>query len=308
MRHLLARRRRIADGAIRLSDRPHPAPDDGRRGRRSWLAPPCCPAPLLSPDAVRRSAPAVRSPRLAASTPRHDCSTGGVLITGGQSRPDDTERVDLATAEVWDPKTETSSATGPLHEPRAFHSATTLPDGRVLVVGGLDNYDGSVHATAEVWDPTTGMFTPTGSLATGRGTRPRVLLPDGRSSSWVAARVLRGRPDGGAVGSRDRHVRPGWIAHRCAVRPHRHGPVRRQGARGRGWRHPGSIRYDRAVGPGLDDLQPGALAHRGPRRPHGDRPARRPRARDRRTVAPLATSPPPRSGTPRRRPSARRVP
>ena len=40
--------------------------------------------------------------------------------------------------------------TGPLAEARASHSATVLPDGRVLVVGGQSDDD---PALAHIWDP-----------------------------------------------------------------------------------------------------------------------------------------------------------
>jgi len=84
------------------------------------------------------------------------------------------------------------SPTGSLIEPRAWHSALLLPDGRVFVVGGegihhvaLDD-DGNaetiflVHHTAEAWDPATGTFGPAGFHASCHGWGPAMLLPDGR--------------------------------------------------------------------------------------------------------------------------------
>ncbi len=61
----------------------------------------------------------------------------------------------------------------------AAHTATLLPDGRVLVVGGMD-VDDHTLASAEIWDPATGSFEPTGSLAEGRDFHTATLLPDGR--------------------------------------------------------------------------------------------------------------------------------
>ncbi len=45
----------------------------------------------------------------------------------------------------------TFSPAGTLTEARANHTATLLPDGRVLVVGG----DGRSNVSAEDWDPMT---------------------------------------------------------------------------------------------------------------------------------------------------------
>ena len=49
---------------------------------------------------------------------------------------------------------------------RAYHTATLLPNGQVLVAGG---YNGScLLASAELYDPATGTWTATGSMATAR--------------------------------------------------------------------------------------------------------------------------------------------
>src|SRR5689334_1801705 len=54
--------------------------------------------------------------------------------------------------------------TGSLNTARDSHSATLLPNGRVLVAGGF----GPVGASAELYDMVLGTWTPTGSLNTGR--------------------------------------------------------------------------------------------------------------------------------------------
>ena len=62
-------------------------------------------------------------------------------------------------------------------------TATLLPDGCVLIVGGGWDDVGGLHATAQVWDPTTESFSPAGSLARARTADDAgiaVALPDGR--------------------------------------------------------------------------------------------------------------------------------
>jgi hypothetical protein len=121
-------------------------------------------------------------------------STGGVLTTPGYSENPATAtllsdgRV-LVTSEdgarVYDPASGTWSATEKMITPRHDHTATLLPDGTVLVAGGV-HHDGMVYS-AELYDPATGSWTAIanthsdgrcrsgcphlGSLAT--------LLPDG---------------------------------------------------------------------------------------------------------------------------------
>ena len=70
---------------------------------------------------------------------------------------------------------------GTLAEARLMHSANLLPDGRVLIVGGLDPAtEESMIATAEIWDPSTMAFGPAGTLAGGTFGHTATLLPDGR--------------------------------------------------------------------------------------------------------------------------------
>ena len=62
---------------------------------------------------------------------------------------------------------------------RGGQTATLLPDGRVLLVGG--QVDGEDQSTAELYDPATDSFTRTGSISTlWRMAPAAVLLPDGR--------------------------------------------------------------------------------------------------------------------------------
>jgi hypothetical protein len=67
---------------------------------------------------------------------------------------------------------------------RIGDTATLLPDGTVLIVGGSERDStgtGSVGlASAELYNPRTGAFSTLGSMATGRRDPASVLLPDGR--------------------------------------------------------------------------------------------------------------------------------
>ena len=89
-------------------------------------------------------------------------NTGDILIAGGTTDyvvPSPT----TATAELFNPGSLTFSYTGTLRTARAKHTATLLPDGKVLIVGG---YDANVNslASAELYDPSTSTFSSAGSL------------------------------------------------------------------------------------------------------------------------------------------------
>jgi len=101
---------------------------------------------------------------------------GRVLIVGG-TRSQDLSWVPLSDAEIYDPVTGTFSLTGSLHDARFYHTATLLPDGRVLITGGSGALDSL--ASAELYDPATGVFTRTGNMSVKRGGPVATLLLDG---------------------------------------------------------------------------------------------------------------------------------
>ena len=62
--------------------------------------------------------------------------------------------------------------------PRRMHSATLLPDGRVLIAGGYSSAD--ALGSAELYDPATSTFIPASSLTWSRGGHTAILLASGK--------------------------------------------------------------------------------------------------------------------------------
>jgi N-acetylneuraminic acid mutarotase len=119
---------------------------------------------------------------------------GRVLAAGGLAPSPNP--VALATAEIYDPRTNTWTEAGMLAQPRYAYSLVMLSDGQVLALGGAHSYDypvgypGGNPWTAdsfvrqlEVYDPGANRWYTAGELQQPQAYAGTVWLPDGRL--WV---------------------------------------------------------------------------------------------------------------------------
>src|SRR5947207_2438884 len=88
----------------------------------------------------------------------------------------------------------TFNNTGPLNTARYLHTATLLPNGKVLVAGGQNG--GGFLVSSELYDPAAGTWAATtGPLNTARYAHTATLLPNGK------VLVAGGQNGGGYLGS-----------------------------------------------------------------------------------------------------------
>lgn len=99
-------------------------------------------------------------------------NNGKVLVAGGYNGSV------LTSAQLYDPSTNSWSATGSLNTARYLHTAILLPNGMVLVAGGHGTST-TILSSAELYDPTTGNWSSAASLANARYTHKATLLATG---------------------------------------------------------------------------------------------------------------------------------
>jgi hypothetical protein len=105
--------------------------------------------------------------------------SGKVLIAGGE----DNSVNELTSTELYDPVSNAfapAASTPVMKTERVGGTATLLPNGKVLIAGGVDN-SGIDLTSAELYDPVTNKFTTsTAVMNAGRDSATATLLPSGK--------------------------------------------------------------------------------------------------------------------------------
>lgn len=110
---------------------------------------------------------------------------GRVLVVGGYKYVSSTSYSTTPTVEIFDPATNLWTVATPIPSARRNHAATLLPDGTVLVSGGVYSASGGAatvwRSDAWIYDPGDDSWTATTSaMSTVRTDHTSTLLPSGR--------------------------------------------------------------------------------------------------------------------------------
>lgn len=101
-----------------------------------------------------------------------------VMVSGGSAQEGGT--APARRSEIFTLSTGAFTPGPELIRDRMAHTATALPDGRLLLVGGWCNSENATTRQAEIWDPAQQAFRPAGHLLHGRHDHAAVRLKDGR--------------------------------------------------------------------------------------------------------------------------------
>lgn len=119
---------------------------------------------------------------MASARSRHTATLladGAILVAGGVG----TGSTALASAERYDPRTDTWQPAGTMSAGHVFHEAVRLLDGRVLIVSGCENsWDRCSYVGAELFDPAkpaAEAWTATGAMPKLRRSHRAILLDNG---------------------------------------------------------------------------------------------------------------------------------
>jgi N-acetylneuraminic acid mutarotase len=138
--------------------------------------------PLISVPSVNKWSPAGSMSQARPGYTVTLLPSGKVLVAGG-CYVSDLACYALATAELYDPATNSWSPAGSMSAARFSHTATLLPSGKVLVAGGANMYWTGLYiplAGAELYDPGSNTWSPAGSMSTARYGHTATLLPSGK--------------------------------------------------------------------------------------------------------------------------------
>ena len=146
---------------------------------------------------------------------------GKVLLVGGSNGQLNGNYLGiLKTAELYDPVSGTFTlAAGKMATARANHTATLLPNGKVLVAGGMNAYVprirwGSCTNAAELYDPASSSWSSAGSMAVVQCGHTATLLQNGKvlivggkdaelydpaTNNWRSAGTMNATHSGSAV-------------------------------------------------------------------------------------------------------------
>ncbi len=106
---------------------------------------------------------------------------GRLLAVGGANVPTTQQTYpELTSVEAFDLATNTWSSLGSLEPGRADHIAASLPDGRVLIAGGLTGIDTVTLGDSWLFNPSTDSFADAGEMVTPRARATASVLADGR--------------------------------------------------------------------------------------------------------------------------------
>ncbi|MGD9643740.1 MAG: kelch repeat-containing protein [Elusimicrobiales bacterium] len=104
---------------------------------------------------------------------------GKVLVVGGQHYDLDVGYAATNGVQLYDPSAGTFSTTTSISTARTQFCATLLPNGKVLLSGGIQTWEAPT-STAQLYDPAAGTFAATGAMSTTRTLHSATLLPNGK--------------------------------------------------------------------------------------------------------------------------------
>ena len=100
-----------------------------------------------------------------------------ILLVAGGTQAGSAAGDDLTSTELYEPATNSWTDGPSMNTPRTGASATVLPNGRVLMVGG--EHFGVATSSAEMYDPVTNTWSPIAEMSLPRYEHSATLLPSG---------------------------------------------------------------------------------------------------------------------------------